>query len=282
METALQNATHPMVPEPVRILRVRKETQDTFTIETEPVKGKHELAFRPGQFDLLYAFGVGEAPISISGDPANTGVRVHTIRGVGSVTRTFQNLKKGDVIGLRGPYGSSWPVEKAEGNDVVVIAGGVGLAPVRPVIYHLLAHREKFGNVFILYGARNPDELLFKKELLKWRGRFDLDVKVTVDTAQRGWMGNVGVVPQLIQKAKFDPESSIAMICGPEVMMRFTVKELLGEGIDDQNIFITMERNMRCAVGFCGHCQFGPQFICKDGPVFPYAQVRSIFNLREI
>ncbi len=282
MDALLHNPMQPMVPDPFKILRVRKETHDTFTLETQPVKGQRDLAFRPGQFDMLYAFGVGEAPISISGDPAKTDVRVHTIRAVGSVTNTIQGLKKGDVIGFRGPYGSAWPVEKAEGNDVIIVAGGVGLAPVRPVIYHLLKHREKFGNVSILYGARTPDELLYKKELLKWRGRFDIDFKVTVDTAKRGWMGNVGVVPQLIQKAKFDPANSIAMICGPEVMMRFTVKELLAEGVDDHNIYITMERNMRCAVGFCGHCQFGPQFVCKDGPVFPYAQVSNIFNLREI
>lgn len=186
------------------------------------------------------------------------------------------------MIGVRGPFGTPWPMQEATGNDVLVIAGGVGLAPLRPAIYQLLAQRERYGKVSILYGARHPDDMLYAKELEKWRGRFDLEVEVSVDSAKRGWMGNVGVVTQLIPKTMSDPDNTLAMICGPEIMMRFTVKELQKQGMDGTGIYVTMERNMKCAIGFCGHCQFGPQFICKDGPVFRFDRIQNIFGKREI
>jgi len=272
----------PMVPLPHRILKVRRETGDVFTIETQPEAEASGFPFAPGQFNMVYVFGVGEVPLSISGDPARTKTLTHTIREVGWVTRALQGMKKGDMIGVRGPFGTPWPLPEAAGNDVLVIAGGVGLAPLRPVIYQLLAEREKYGNISILYGARSPDDILYGKELEKWRGRFDIEVEVSVDSAQRGWMGNVGVVTQLIPKAISDPENTLAMICGPEIMMRFTITELQKQGMSDHGIYLTMERNMKCAIGFCGHCQFGPQFICKDGPVFRYDRIRNIFGKREI
>jgi NAD(P)H-flavin reductase len=272
----------PMIPSPHRIIKVRQETGDTFTIETEPESDESGFQFTPGQFNMVYVFGVGEVPLSISGDPSQTKTLTHTIRSVGWVTQALQAMKKGEMIGVRGPFGTPWPLEKTEGNDVLVVAGGVGLAPLRPVIYQLLAQRERYGNVSILYGARSPDDMLFKKELRKWRGRFDLHVDATVDSAKRGWMGNVGVVTQLIAKAKFDPDNTVAMICGPEIMMRFTIKELKNQGMDDTNLYLSMERNMKCAIGFCGHCQFGPKFICKDGPVLRYDTIRTIFGQRQI
>jgi NAD(P)H-flavin reductase len=271
-----------MIPSPHRILRSHRETGDVFTIETQPEADESGFQFTPGQFNMIYVFGVGEVPLSISGDPARKETLTHTIRAVGWTTRALQGMKKGDMIGVRGPFGTPWPLQETAGNDVLVIAGGVGLAPLRPAIYQLLAQRELYGNVSILYGARSPDDILFAKELEKWRGRFDLHVDVTVDSARRGWMGNVGVVTQLIPKAKFDPDNTVAMIGGPEIMMRFTIKELERQGINDTGIYLTMERNMKCAIGFCGHCQFGPQFICKDGPVFRYDGIRSIFGRREI
>ncbi|MCF8719125.1 FAD/NAD(P)-binding protein [Nitrospina gracilis] len=282
MFAATQPMAQPMVPEPHRVLRVQKETRDSFTLETRPVEGSRQVPFHPGQFSMLYVFGVGEVPISISGDPQKTDTLLHTIRAVGTVTRHLKKLRKGDVIGIRGPFGSHWPVEAAEGNDVVFIAGGIGLAPLRPAIYQVLARREKYGDVFILYGARTPADMIYRKELEAWRGRFDLKVDATVDTAQRGWLGNVGVVTQIVKKAKFDPHQTVAMICGPEVMMRFTVKELMDEGLTGDDIYLTMERNMKCAVGFCGHCQYGPEFVCLDGPVFSYQRIRNIFGKREI
>ena len=281
-KTTIAPEQQPMVPLPHRILKIHRETEDVFTIETQPEDNEPNLHFTPGQFNMIYVFGVGEVPLSISGNSDQTNTLVHTIRGVGWVTRALQEMKKGDMIGVRGPFGNPWPMQEAEGNDVLVIAGGVGLAPLRPVIYHLLAHREQYGSVSILYGARSPDDMLFKKELEQWRGRFDLHVDATVDAAKRGWMGNVGVVTQLIPKAKFDPDNTVAMICGPEIMMRFTLKELQRQEVKEKAIFLSMERNMKCAIGFCGHCQYGPQFICKDGPVFRYDQIRNIFGQREI
>jgi NAD(P)H-flavin reductase len=272
----------PMVPSPHRILKVRRETGDVFSIETQPQAEESDFPFTPGQFNMIYVFGVGEVPISISGDPARTKTLTHTIRGVGWVTRALQGMKKGDMIGVRGPFGTPWPLREAEGNDVLVVAGGVGLAPLRPVIYQLLAEREKYGKISILYGARRPNDILYEKELEKWRGRFDLEVEVTLDAAERGWMGNVGVVTQLIPKAMSDPDNTLAMVCGPEIMMRFAIKELQKQGMSEAGIYLTMERNMKCAIGFCGHCQFGPQFICKDGPVFRYDRIRNIFGKREM
>ena len=272
----------PMIPLPYRIVRVRRETGDVFTIETQPESDESIFQFIPGQFNMVYVFGVGEIPLSISGDPSRTKTLTHTIRAVGWVTRALQKMKKGDMIGVRGPFGNPWPLQEAAGNDVLVIAGGVGLAPLRPVIYQLLAQRERYGNVSVLYGARSPDDMLFEKELGNWRSRFDLHVDATVDSAKRGWMGNVGVVTQLIPKAIFDPDNTVAMVCGPEIMMRFTIKELQNQGMGDTGIYLSMERNMKCAIGFCGHCQFGPKFICKDGPVLRYDSIRNIFGQRQI
>ena len=271
----------PMVPRPWRVVRVRRETPDTKTLELEPAEPLN-FAFRPGQFNMLYVFGVGEVPISISGDPQNPQGLVHTVRAVGAVTRALCSLKRGDVVGVRGPFGSAWPVDEAEGSDVVIVAGGIGLAPLRPALYRVLANRGKYGNVALLYGARTPQDLLYRRELERWRGRFDLQVEVTVDAAGEGWYGHVGVVTKLIPRAEFDPDEAVALVCGPEIMMRFAVKALHERGVSLDNIYISMERNMKCAVGFCGHCQFGPQFICKDGPVFRFREIEGFFRVREI
>jgi len=272
----------PMVPSPFRVRRVRRETYDTFTLELEPANGADEFSFGPGQFNMLYVFGVGEVPISISGDPTKPETLMHTVRAVGAVTQAICRLKRGDVLGVRGPFGSHWPVEEAAGNDVVIVAGGIGLAPLRPVIYYLLSNREKYGRIVLVYGARTLQDLLYKVELEKWRGQFDLEVEVTVDTAAVSYRGNVGVVTTLIPRVQFDPLQTVAMVCGPEVMMRFTIRELEARGIGPENIFISMERNMKCAVGSCGHCQFGPTFVCRDGPVFRYDQIQEFFAKREV
>ena len=272
----------PMIPTPYRVEQVRKELSDTFTLDLAPVGGGPRVDFKPGQFNMLYHFGVGEVPISISGDTADEARFTHTIRAVGSVTDAMKGLKKGDMVGLRGPFGSAWPVEQAEGADIVIITGGIGLAPLRPAIYHVLANRMKYGRFVILYGARTPADILYRKQLEKWSARLDVYVDATVDTASTDWAGNVGVVTKLIPRANFDAPDTVAFICGPEVMMRFTWKALQERGVANENIFVSMERNMKCAVGFCGHCQFGSQFVCKDGPVFRYDQVRDALEVREI
>lgn len=274
-------AADPMVPRFVPITDVVEETRDTFTLQLDTSEWEGGCAFEPGQFNMLYVFGVGEVPISISGDPAVGDTLLHTTRVVGNVTSAMRRLDVGDRLGVRGPYGRGWPMEEAEGKDVMIVTGGIGLAPLRPAIYHVLNYRERYGKVAILYGARTPDDMLYPEELQRLRGRLDLEVDVTVDRGGRDWFGNVGVVTTLIPRAPVDPANAIALVCGPEVMMRFTVMALQKCGLRDDQIHISMERNMKCAIGFCGHCQFGPKFVCKDGPVFRFDEVAPIFGVRE-
>lgn len=271
-----------MLAKPFVVNRVRRNLCDTISLELKPQTGDTDCTFLPGQFNMLYAFGVGEVPISISGDPAIGETFVHTVRVVGTVTKTIGKLKPGDSIGVRGPYGSSWPVDEAVGGDVVLVTGGIGLAPLRPVIYHLLANREKYGRVVLLYGARSPEEILFRRELENWRSRFDMDISLTVDHTTGSWRGNVGVVTTLINRAPIDIGNCIAMVCGPEIMMRFTNLELERLGFPDDRIYVSMERNMKCGIGLCGHCQIGPTFVCKDGPVYRLDKIRSLFTKREM
>ena len=270
----------PMVPRPFRVVTRRRELADTFTIELEPEDGA-PYRFIPGQFNMLYAFGAGESAISISGAPAD-GTLVHTIRAVGTVTDRLKQLKKGECVGVRGPFGTGWPIARARGHDVLIIAGGIGLAPLRPAGAEVLANRKDYGKVVILYGARTPDDILYLKELTAWRARFDAYVDVTVDFADTGWSGKVGVVPKLIDLAAFSAEDAIAMICGPEIMMHYSVQALHRAGVPSEAIYVSMERNMKCAVGFCGHCQFGGRFVCKDGPVFTHAEVARHMAVREL
>lgn len=273
---------NPMIPEQYQIVRIRKDTYDTFTLELESCDGNGNLPFQPGQFNMLYIFGTGEIPISISGDPGNPKTLVHTTRAVGTVTKAMRKLKRGDIIGVRGPFGTAWPVSEAEEKEVLVVAGGIGLAPLRPVIYHMLRNRDKYGRLVLLYGARTPDDILYRQELESWRSRFDLEVHVTVDRSVGKWQGNVGVVTTLISKAPMDPEKSLAMVCGPEIMMRFTIMELQKRGLPKESIYISAERNMKCGIGLCGHCQMGQTFVCKDGPVFRYDRMMDLFTKREI
>jgi len=267
---------NPMMPWPFRINRVKRETEDTFTIELQPSGDLEEFQFQPGQFNMLYVYGVGEIPISISGDPLQPRVLVHTTRAVGTVTKAMAKLRRGDIIGIRGPFGKPWPIENAVGQDIVFVAGGIGLAPLRPALYEVVEQRERFGKVVLLYGTRTPADVLFRQELEHWRARFDLEVFVTVDRAMSGWKGNVGVVTTLIPRAPFDPRNTVAFVCGPEVMMRFTAIELVKRGVNPNTIYVSLERNMKCAIGLCGHCQFGSYFVCKDGPVFPYSVIKDL------
>jgi NAD(P)H-flavin reductase len=270
-----------MLPHPYVIKQVRKETDDTFTLMLEQRSGGPKLTFAPGQFNMVYVFGIGEIPISISGDSASS-VLVHTTRAVGTVTRVMARLRRGDMLGIRGPFGTPWPVQEGRGRDVVIIAGGIGLAPLRSALYEVLSQRDAFGKVVLLYGTRTPSDILFREELEQWRARFDLEVHVTVDRAQPDWRGNVGVVTTLIHKSPFDPQKTTCMICGPEIMMRFAAQELQKRGVDPDSIYLSLERNMKCGIGLCGHCQFGPYFVCRDGPVFRYSRIKDLLVKREI
>jgi NAD(P)H-flavin reductase len=269
-----------MLPRRFRVRRVVRELADVRTLHLEPLEGE-PLRFAPGQFNMLYLFAVGEVAISISGDPGSPEPLIHTIRSVGPVTRALCGVRPGGVVGVRGPYGVPWPVARAEGRDVVVVAGGVGLAPLRPVVYELLRRRDRYGRVSLLVGARTPRDLLYARQLEQWRARFDLEVELTVGSAPVDWKGNVGVVTSLLARVAFDPEETVAMVCGPEVMMRHTSADLQARGVPPDHVYLSMERNMKCAVGFCGHCQLGPSFICKDGPVFSYPNIAPYLTLRE-
>lgn len=271
-----------MRPVVARVSWARRESRDTWTLELELPPQHGAWDYRAGQFNMLYAFGVGEVPISISGSGRRDGTLLHTVRAVGTVSGALARLKRGDSVGLRGPFGSAWPVEEAVGSDVLIAAGGLGFAPVRPALHALLTRRERYGKVILLYGARSPEEILFRREIEALRSRLDVDIEVTVDHATGGWHGNVGVVTSLVPRAAFDPGHTVAMLCGPEVMMRFTVAALRNVGLADERVYLSMERNMKCALGHCGHCQFGADFVCKDGPVLRYDRIRERLAMREV
>ena len=270
----------PMLPRLARVARVRRELADTATLEVVPAAG--EMPFAPGQFNMLYAFGAGEVPISLSGDPRRPGRLLHTIRAVGDATRALCALRPGQALGIRGPFGTPWPLQAARGADVVVVGGGIGLAPLRPAILALLGERRAFGRLAIVYGARAPQSLLFCRELERWRGRLDTEVHVTVDAAGADWRGRVGVVTEALPRLRYDASSAVALVCGPEVMMRFAARELAASGLPPERIFLSLERNMKCGVSLCGHCQFGPVFVCRDGPVFSYAFLEPLLRHREL
>jgi NAD(P)H-flavin reductase len=261
---------------------VSVETPDTSTLVLTPKGGGRIPAFAPGQFNMLYAFGIGEVAISVSGDPTHRDELIHTVRMVGKISTALNQMRPGSVVGVRGPYGVGWPVRAAVGHDVIVIAGGLGLAPLRPAIYELFAHRADFGRLEIVFGARTPKDLLYYSELQNWRMRQDSRVQVTVDTAGRDWYGDVGVVTTRLPEARFDPANTVAYVCGPEIMMRLTAQALETRGVPAGSIYVSMERNMKCAIGQCGHCQMGPSFVCRDGPVFSWKTMKPMINTKEL
>jgi NAD(P)H-flavin reductase len=247
----------------------------------EPLDGSDAVTWQPGQFNMLYCFGIGEIPVSVSGHARPGKPLLHTVRSVGAVSAALCQVRTGEVIGVRGPFGTGWGLEAEEGADLVLVAGGVGLAPLRSALEFALVERRRFGRLVLLVGARSPEELIFAKELERLRGRKDLEVEVTVDRATPAWEGHVGVVTQLLPEAAFDPARVLALVCGPEVMMRFTATALLGQGVRVDQIRVSLERNMKCAIGWCGHCQLGPEFVCKDGPVRSWAQAAPLLAVKE-
>jgi len=270
-----------MVPRIAHVRRRRRDAPHVWTLTLEMERAA-QVDFAPGQFNMLSVFGVGEIPVSMSGDPTQRDRLVHTVREVGAVSRTLASLRPGDAVGGRGPFGVGWPIAETSGCDVVIIAGGLGLAPLRPALYRLLAERKRYGKLVLLCGTRHPEDILFRQELERWRRRLDIEIEVTVDHADSDWHGHVGVVTTLIPRASFDPQHTLALVCGPEIMMRFTMAALRDAGVEEKSIYLSMERNMKCGVGFCGHCQYGPYFICKDGPVFSYEQMRPMLEKYEI
>jgi len=279
--TASAAAIDPMAPRPFRIERRLTEVDGCFTLHLKALDGG-PLTFEPGQFNMLYVFGVGEVAISISGDCRAPDTLVHTIREVGTVTRAMAALKPGAVIGVRGPFGRPWPIEQAYGDDILFVTGTIGLAPLRPLVYEVLNRRERFGKVVLCYGSRGTHDILYEPLLHQWRGRFDMQVHVTVHSAPSGYRGRVGSVANLVKIARFDPEHTTAYVCRSETMTRPAVQALHERGITSDRIYVTLERNMKCGVGFCGHCQMGGSFMCKDGPVYRYDSIERIFSVREL
>jgi NAD(P)H-flavin reductase len=268
-----------MSPARYRVVTRTLETDDTATLALEPVDEPLPV-FRPGQFAMLYVFGVGEVPVSIAGR-SGVGGLLHTVRAVGATTMALFRRQPGDVLGVRGPFGSGWPVPAPDGSDVVVVAGGLGLAPLRPVVHHLVAGRRRYGRTTVLIGARTPDDLLYRDEYRHWRGA-GLDVQVTVDTADADWSGDVGLVTKLFDRVEFRAAGTVAYVCGPEIMMRFAAGGLVDRGVPAERIWLSLERNMQCGVGRCGHCQLGPLLVCRDGPVVSHGQAAPLMSIKEL
>lgn len=265
------------VPVPHRVVARRPETPDTVTLRLEPV-GAALADFAPGQFAMVHSFGRGEIPVSVSSVQA-TGGLAHTIRSVGAVSDGLCATRVGEVVGLRGPYGTSWELEWAHGSDVLVVAGGIGLAPLRPLILRALAEPEAYGRVDVLIGARTPADLIGREEVAGWPTAF---TGVSVDQPDKDWRGDVGVVTQLLDRADFDPDATWAFVCGPEPMIRATARELSFRGVPRERIRVSLERNMRCATGHCGHCQLGPLLLCRAGPVVDWVQAEPLLSVREL
>ena len=269
-----------LLPRPRQVVAVRRVTHDVVTLDL--AADRDDPPFAPGQFDMLYAPGVGEAAISISSDPADPATRSHTIREVGWVTRALSRLEAGDVLGVRGPFGRAWPLESAHGRDLVLVAGGIGLAPLRPAILTALRERDRFRRFVLVVGARRPEDLPFADDLAAWEQDPAVDLAVTVDSADAAWTGNVGVVTKLLPGAAFDPDDAVVLTCGPEVMMRFAARAVLDRGVPQDRVHVTLERTMRCGVGTCGHCQLGPWLVCRDGAVFAWPDVADLLDVREL
>jgi NAD(P)H-flavin reductase len=269
-----------MVPAPFEVISTHQDTPDVWTLELAACSGE-PFSFEPGQFTMLAAGGAGEVPISICGDPDEPERLVHTVRAVGMATRAICDAQPGDILSVRGPFGRPWPVEEAEGADVLVAAGGIGLPPLRGAILRMLARRERYGRLILLYGGRGPDELLYTRQLSNWSER-GFQVMVTVDSASPKWIGHVGVITRLIRPARIEPGALVAMSCGPEVMMRFLVANLVERGVRPDHVYVSMERNMQCAIGHCGHCQLGPTLVCRDGAVYRWSEVEPWLRIREL
>ena len=261
------------MPSRYRVVDRKPETFDITTLWLEPVDEPID-AFKAGQFNMLTVFGVGEIAISISSAPGAPGAIEHTVRDVGAVSHALSSSKIGDVVGVRGPFGTDWGLESLEGVNVVVVVGGIGLAPLRGAMRYLAENISPSRRVALRVGARLPDQIVFPEEIARW-GETGIDVKVTVDVADSGWTGNVGVVTQILTELPFDGSDAVALVCGPEIMMRFSARSLIDLGVKPERIRVSLERNMQCGIALCGHCQLGPYLLCRDGPVVPYAPLAA-------
>jgi len=282
-ETVLRAvARDPMLPARYVVAHRTIETRDSATLVLAPVDTPLPR-FLPGQFTMIYVPGVGEIAVSISGDPSTTGdALVQTVRAVGTVSRAIHDAPPGRMLGLRGPFGTDWDLRGAEGADLVLVAGGIGLAPLRPVLLGALANRARYGRITLVLGARTPAEILYREQVRAWTARQDLTVMSTVDHPTPGYRGPVGLVTAPLAEVGLDQARTVAFLCGPEVMMRFSAELLRGRGVPASQIWLSLERNMKCAIGLCGHCQLGPLLLCRDGPVIHYGQAETLLPVKEL
>lgn len=271
-----------MRPVPYRVIRRVAENRDSATLVLDPVD--HPLpAPQPGEFMMMYAFGVGEVAISVSGVPTPSNDTItHTVRAVGAVSRALHDAAPGSEIGLRGPFGTRWGLDTVVGRDVVIVAGGVGLAPLRPVVLAALADRDRFDRVTLIAGARSRDDFLFRAELDEWVRSDAIDVHMTVDVPVQGWPGEVGFVTEPLRRIPIRPDHTSAFLCGPEVMMSNGAEVLIGKGVAAADVQVSLERNMQCGVGWCGHCQLGPLLLCRDGAVVGYDVAAPLLRVKEL
>ena len=262
-------------PSPAEMVNVESLTdlEKLFTLRLG--EGK-DLGHKAGQFVEVSLFGIGEAPISVSSAPSGNGTFQLCVRNVGDVTGALHRLQPGSKIGIRGPYGNGFPVEEMRGQDLLIAPAGLGMAPLRSLIHQVLDERDAFGRVIILYGAREPSQLLFRDELAQWEARDDVELHVTVDRADEDWSGNVGVITTLFPKIRVNPHSTVAVTVGPPIVYRFVLMELLSKGLHDGRIYLSLERRMKCGLGKCGHCQINDAYVCQEGPVFSYARLKEL------
>lgn len=271
---------NPYLPDLAEVVALRDETPDTrtFTLRLQD-RGRWEaFQYRPGQFVEVSVFGAGEAPFCLASEREGRETLDITVRSTGAVTRALHALGVGDLVGVRGPLGNGFPFEEVKGRDIVFVAGGIGLPPLRPQVRTMLAHRQEFGEITVLYGARTPADLVYKEEVERWQQRSDLRCLVTVDVGDAAWKGPVGVVGSLFSQVTLEPPRTVAFVCGPPVMIRFVVRDLLNLGLGDDAIITTLERHMRCGVGKCNHCLIGDKYVCRDGPVFTYRQMKAMLE----
>jgi NAD(P)H-flavin reductase len=270
---------NPLLPEPARIVEKRSFGRDihVYRLEFERRETRARFHFTPGQFNMLYVPGVGEVAISISSDPDEETLD-HTIRIVGRVTRVIAGLEVGDSLGVRGPYGNGWPLELARDQDLLFVTGGLGCAPVAGAIDYVFRRRAHYGHVTILHGVKKAADLIERERFESWRRHPHTRVLLTSDEPDRHWRDRTGVVTELFDEIEFDPARTLLFMCGPEVMMRYAARNLGERGLTAQRMYLALERNMRCAVGLCGHCQLGPRFVCKDGPIFALPEIAPFFR----
>lgn len=266
---------NPYLIHPATIIdKVREsETIHTYRLRILDEQIREQFRFEAGQFNMLYLFGVGEVAISIVSDPDEPELLDHTIRAVGRATKAMADLQPGDVLGIRGPFGRGWPLDEARGHDVVIVTGGLGCAPVVGAIEYIFRRRDQYGSVKILHGVKTPEDLLFRERFDSWRKQPDTEVLLTSDQPGKIWRHHVGVVTELFELVSIDSANTMVLMCGPEIMMRLGVPILLRRGISSTAVYVSLERHMECGIGLCGHCQLGPYFLCKDGPVMRYDRV---------